>query len=265
METFNVELHSSASSKLYPQNTVASFTNFLPDQINLEGEWEVALTEICFPSKFFNITEGSFGISVTKGGKVVDSENYKLSPGFYPTIKSIVSSMFAKVFAGSRFRNLHKLESKFLDFSIDTISQRIFIKTQPGLKIFLCSGDLQHIFGFMPSNETLEIDDNLSTSPFVHDIQRFHAIIVYTDFIDNTILGDVKAPVLKSFPIDKPHFETTQGLISKSFHNPEFRRVLKHSFHSISIDLRSHNGELIPFFSLGYTHLSLLFRKMQNW
>ena len=120
METFSVELHSSASSKLYPQNTVASFTNFLPDQINLEGEWEVALTEICFSSKFFIITEGSFGISVTKGGKVVDSENYKLSPGYYPTIKSIVSSMFAKVFAGSRFRNLHKLESKFLDFSVDT-------------------------------------------------------------------------------------------------------------------------------------------------
>ena len=116
----------------------------------------------------------------------------------------------------------------------------------------------------MPSNETSEVDDNPSNSPFVHDIQRFHAIYVYTDFIDNTILGDLKAPVLKSFPIDKPHFETTQGLISKSFHNPEFWRVLKHSFHSISIDLRSQNGEVIRFFSLGYTHLSLLFRMMQK-
>ena len=172
--------------------------------------------------------------------------------------------MCAKVFAGSRFRNLHKMESKFLDFSVDAISQRIFIKMMPGLKIFLGSGDLQLIFGFMPSNESLEIDDNLSTSPFVHDIQRFLAIIVFTDSIDNTILGYVKAPVLKSFPIDKPHFETTQGLISKSFHNPEFWRVLKHSFHSICIDLRSHNGELIPFFSLGYIHLSLLFRRMQK-
>ena len=75
METFSVELHSSASSKLYPQNRVASFTNFLPGQINLKAEWQVALTEICFPSKFFNITEGSFVISVTKGGKDNDSEN----------------------------------------------------------------------------------------------------------------------------------------------------------------------------------------------
>ena len=118
--------------------------------------------------------------------------------------------MFAKVFGGSRFRNLHKMESKFLDFSVDTISQRIFIKTMPGLKLFLDSGDLQHIFGFMPSNESLEIDDSLSISPFVHDFQRFHAIFFCTNFIENTILGDVKAPVLKSFPIDKPHFESTQ-------------------------------------------------------
>ena len=50
--------------------------------------------------------------------------------------------MFAKVFAGSRFHNLHKTESKFLDFSVDTISQRIFIKTMPGLKIVLDRGDL---------------------------------------------------------------------------------------------------------------------------
>ena len=146
MESFSVELHSSASSKLYPQNTIASFTNFLPGQINLEGERQVALTDICFPSKLFKITEGSFGNSVTKGAKVKDSEKYKLSPGYYPTKKTIVSSMFAKVFAGSHFRNLHKMESKVTDFSVDTASQRIFMKTMPGLKIFSKTGELQHIF-----------------------------------------------------------------------------------------------------------------------
>ena len=129
--------------------------------------------------------------------------------------------------------------------------------------MFLGSGGLQQIFGFKASNETLEIDNNLSVSLFFHDFQRFHAIFVYTGVIDNIILEDVKS-LLKSVPIDKPHFETTQGLMSKSFDNPEFRRVSKHSFHSISIDLRSHNGEVIPLFSLGYTHLSLLFRRKRK-
>ena len=102
----------------------------------------------------------------------------------------------------------------------------------------------------MPLNESLEVDNNLSIFPLVHDIQRFLAIIVCTDFIKNTTLGDVKVLVLKRFPKDKLHFETIQGPISKSFNKPKFRRVLKHSFCSIFFDLRSHNGEVIPFFHL---------------
>ena len=82
----------------------------------------------------------------------------------------------------------------------------------------------------MPSNEPLEIDNIQSISPFVHDNQRFHSIKVYTEFIDNTKLGDAKAPVLKSFPIDKTQFETTQGLISKSFEILEFWRILNIHF-----------------------------------
>ena len=62
------------------------------------------------------------------------------------------------------------------------------------------------------------------------------------------ILGDVEAPVPKSVPIDKPHFETTQGILSTSFHNPEFWRLLIYSFYSKFVDTRSHNGGLIPFF-----------------
>ena len=59
------------------------------------------------------------------------------------------------------------------------------------------------------------------------------------------------------FSINKTQSGSTQGIISESFRNLEIRRVFKHSFHSLSIDVRSNNGELFPFFSLGYTHLSL--------
>ena len=58
------------------------------------------------------------------------------------------------------------------------------MKAMPGLKIFLDSGDLQPNIGFVPSNDTLENKCNLSFSPFVHGIKRFHAINVFTDFID---------------------------------------------------------------------------------
>ena len=36
MDSFTIELVSIASSGLFPDNTLSSFTNFLPDQVNLE-------------------------------------------------------------------------------------------------------------------------------------------------------------------------------------------------------------------------------------
>ena len=96
----------------------------------------MTLAEVRFRSKSFTIAEGIFGISVSKGRKVIESEKSKLSLGYYPTTKSIVPSMFSKVFAGSRFHNYSKLESQFLDFSFDTNIQRIFIKTMPGSRMF---------------------------------------------------------------------------------------------------------------------------------
>ena len=38
MSSFTVELVSNASFDCYPNNTLNSFTNFLPEQINLDGE-----------------------------------------------------------------------------------------------------------------------------------------------------------------------------------------------------------------------------------
>ena len=40
---------SNASAQLFPDNTLSSFTNFLPEQLNLEGQREVAISKITLP------------------------------------------------------------------------------------------------------------------------------------------------------------------------------------------------------------------------
>ena len=42
----------------FPENTLADFTTFLPQQPNLTGFWEVALAEIAWPAAIPNITSG---------------------------------------------------------------------------------------------------------------------------------------------------------------------------------------------------------------
>jgi len=41
----------------YPQNTVAQYTTKLNGQIELDGEWEIGLTEISFPFDVDNVLE----------------------------------------------------------------------------------------------------------------------------------------------------------------------------------------------------------------
>ena len=58
MESFTEDLVSNASAQLFPDNTLSSFTNFLPEQLNLDGQWEVAISELSYPTMYQNVTEG---------------------------------------------------------------------------------------------------------------------------------------------------------------------------------------------------------------
>ena len=41
-----------------PNNSLSYFINFLPEKIHLKGEWEVAISEISYPSLYQTVTEG---------------------------------------------------------------------------------------------------------------------------------------------------------------------------------------------------------------
>ena len=49
-DEFTVHLISTASMDYFPDNTLASFRNFCKEEIALDGDWRVALSEIIFPT-----------------------------------------------------------------------------------------------------------------------------------------------------------------------------------------------------------------------
>ena len=91
MESFTIELVSNASAQLFPDKTLSSLTNFLPEQLNLEGQWEVAISEISYLSLYRNVTEGNFIFFDNKFSK--SSEFFYLEPGLYHSITDIVEAM----------------------------------------------------------------------------------------------------------------------------------------------------------------------------
>ena len=60
MDSLTKELVSNASVDSLPDNTHNSFTHFLPEQVNLEGQSEDEISEISYRSMYQNITEGNF-------------------------------------------------------------------------------------------------------------------------------------------------------------------------------------------------------------
>ena len=78
MDLFTIKLVSNASGEFFPTNTLSSFTNFLPEQIVLEGQCEVALSEKSNPSMYQNTTEGKFKFFDKKRSKSTSTYNLEL-------------------------------------------------------------------------------------------------------------------------------------------------------------------------------------------
>ena len=91
MDSFTIELVFNASSQLFPNNTLSSFTNLSPEQVNLDGQWDVANSEISNPLMYQNITEGKFIFYDEKLSKT--TEAYYLEPGLYSSKTEIVEAM----------------------------------------------------------------------------------------------------------------------------------------------------------------------------
>ena len=99
MNSFNIELVSNVCFNCYPNYSLSSFTSFLPEQIHLKEEWEVAISEKSYPSLYQNVTEGKF---VFIAGRESSDEKRKilpmnLEPGLYPSFVDVVVAMNDKV------------------------------------------------------------------------------------------------------------------------------------------------------------------------
>ena len=140
METFTIELVSNTSVQQFPDTALSSFTNFLPEQLNLDGQWEVAISEISYPSRYQNVTEGKFMFFDKKLSK--SSEFYYLEPGLYPSITDIVEAMNILI------QEEHDHSKNCIEVQVSRRMQKfeIYLANEGSVLAFF-STDLGHIFG----------------------------------------------------------------------------------------------------------------------
>ena len=172
MESFTRELVSNASGELFSNNTLSSFTNFLPEQLNLEGHWEVAISEISYPSMYQNITEGKFKFFDEKLSKSASTNN--LEPGLYTSITDIVEAMNRLI----QERNNHN--ETCITVKVSRRTQKVVIMlSNDSSGLAICSTDLGHTFGNNVGKHfgVLLKRKGPHEPPFAYDIVRIHSLM----------------------------------------------------------------------------------------
>ena len=177
MDSFTIELLSNASGELFTNNTISPFTNFSAEQVNLEGQFEVAISEISNPSMYQNITEGYFKFFDQKLSK--STSTYDLEPGLYTSITDIVEAM------NTLFQEENNHNETCITVKVSRRSQKVVIMLANDTSgIAFCSTDFGHIFvnlGFCGT------DDRKRSSwtriclrpcpyPFDDDLQRYSRV-----------------------------------------------------------------------------------------
>ena len=258
-----IALVSNASAQLFPANTLSSFTNFLPEQLNLEGQWEVAISEISYSSMYQIVMEGKFMFFDEKLSK--SSEFYYLEPSLYPSITDCVEAMKPLI------QERHNHSENCITVEVSRIMQKVEIYlANEGCGLAFFGTDLYKTFGNNVGHEfgVMMRGKGPHKPEFAYNIVRIHSLLMYTDHIEYTIVGDTKTPwpcfpsisMLKS----GDNIRTGQYMSYQTFSDLQFRSLLKNSFHSTHIDLRDTSGEKIPLVSVGITRFVLMFRKASN-
>ena len=181
MDSFTIELVSNASFNCFPNNSLISFTIFLPKQIHLKGEWEVAISEISYPSLYQNVTEGKFTFidcrEISEEKRKIVPMN--IEPGLYPSIVDIVVAM------NNKFRE--RLGAQVFEYngiyvSVDKITQKHAVHLPESESVFIIqSADLSHILGCnLEQNQTGFIMKGKGPHypQYSYDIIRIHSPLV---------------------------------------------------------------------------------------
>ena len=122
------------------------------------------------------------------------TSTYNLEPGLYTAITDIVEAMNTLI----QERNRHNETCTTVKVSRRTQKVVVMLANDTSGLAF-CSTDLGHIFGNNVGNEfgVLMIGKGPHEPQFAYDIVRIHSLMIYSDLVEYSIVGDTKAPLLR--------------------------------------------------------------------
>ena len=269
MSHFYVTLPSNSSMDHHPNNTVARFITALSQNIELDGDWEVGLAEICIPAIWYNITSSMTSFTF-------NDQSFAIPVGYYPSVKEVLENMvhvingnhvhekakFEVVRQITRNVSAYNLNEDQIGFLFNPIRDEIGIALPRRSHLYI-NDDLATVFGmtsYVLQNNNSLVSHIVAKGRRGTTLQKSLPLAyVYCDIIEPAFVGDSKVQLLRTVNVDS----SNQSNITHIFTNPIYIPLQKKHFNSIEINIMTSTGQLVPF-APGHSVVTLHFRRTTN-
>ena len=241
-KSFYVTLPSNSSLEEYPDNTLTSYRVKLPHTVLLDGTWEVGLVEIHYPHRWYNYLsedeDSKVSYSLDGGESWTD---YTMTSGYYSDIDDFLRRLVP-----------NRLADK-LKFTFDEVSQKVSIGIRDPYFAVKFTGTVASMLGFKDG----EVLRTITGATYPIDMIRIHTLFVYSDLVEHQIVGNVRAPLLRTVTVKEKHGRD----VSLIYEQPHYLPVNKKLFDTIEINIRDATGRKVPF-QRGRVVVKLHFKKI---
>ena len=236
---------------IYPKNTTAQYVTKLPKHIELTGDWQVSLKEISIPMSLVNIPANTYTVQIfdAETGRAVDVKS--LPAAMYTSISS-VNNELTKLTARRyhiAFRTQMQEGKRWTRIDVTSVKYNVRLGSR-----------LAELLGYMSADRIFERGRHMADNPpHLPGIEQMHNLYVYCDILENVIVGDSSAPLLRIVEITR---DLRRTMVHTMINTPLFVPVQKKSFDTISIWIMNNLGQPAPFPSdAGKSHVVLEFKK----
>lgn len=276
---FYIHLPSDSSLAVYPDNTIAKYSTKLSKSIELDGQYECGLSEIIYPTNYFNFDnrgkEYRFWIQTsvktvdpeTREEELVESKRKKklVRNGNYKSLDEFLTNFNRQI---AEEMTESDLPSNCVKFAKSDEDRMILVVSSPRDRpildgtFFVMSPQLARRLGY---------EDDIDPTPLTAN-QRLRAknsfelnmgkniMYIYSDVISHSLVGDVSAPLLRACNLPLlPH----DNSIHLTFPDVHYKPVQKFEFDTIDISINTEEGLPMPFQS-GKVLITLHFRRIHG-
>lgn len=271
---FYLTLPSDASLDVYPNNTVANFTTKLANTVVLDGQYEVGLSEIIFPTDYYNIDNRQklyrmgtkvryINIAERKSDELI--EKCLLSNASYSTVEEFLEH-FNRQIKDAILQHINI--SSTVSADIDTNGKLFFTVTPSGPVVKLPDMEMEVYFvitrplglrlGFEGAlNIPLSVPARIRASERFDLYQGLRMMFVYCDILSHSLVGNVSAPLLRVCNLQN------RSVTHISYPDIHYKPVQKSQFDNIEISINTEDAQLMPFQS-SKVLVTLHFRRINN-